>query len=298
MDIDLRAHGYTAAVTPLGATLRLLAHHDRPLVRGFAADAARPVYSGAVLAPWPNRIGDGRYRYDGAEHELPINEPDRATALHGLVANVPWEVVRRTPEAVVLRHRLSPQPGYPFQLDLDMTYRLDAGGLAATLTARNTGSATAPYGCSIHPYLVAGEGRVDDWTLRLPADRYLDVDPDRLLPTGERAVVGTSYDFREPRPIGSAFIDHAFAVPGQASATLTGPDGTGTRISWDERCPWVQLHTADRPEPELHRTGLAVEPMTCPPDAFRSGVDLVHLRPGEEHTVTWRLSAVEQGERP
>jgi len=297
MDIDLRAHGYTAAVTPLGATLRLLAHQGRPLVRGFAADTARPVYSGAVLAPWPNRIGDGRYRYDGAEHELPINEPDRAAALHGLVADLPWDVVRRSTEAVVLRHRLSPQPGYPFQLDLGMTYRLDADGLETQLTARNTGSATAPYGCSIHPYLVAGEGRVDDWTLRLPAERYLDVDPDRLLPTGERTVDGTSYDFREPRPIGSVFIDHAFAVPGHASAVITGPDGGGTRISWDEHCRWVQLHTADRPEPELHRTGLAVEPMTCPPDAFRSGVDLVHLRPGEEHTVTWRLAAAEQGER-
>lgn len=292
MDIDLRAHGYTAAVTSLGATLRLLAHQDRPLVRGFAADAARPVYSGAVLAPWPNRIGDGRYRYDGAEHALPINEPDRGAALHGLVADVMWDVVSRSPETVVLRHRLSPQPGYPFHLELGMTYRLDADGLEARLTARNAGSATAPYGCSIHPYLVPGDGRVDDWTLRLPAERYLDVDPDRLLPTGERAVDGTSYDFREPRPIGAVCIDHAFAVPGQASAVLSGPDGSGTRISWDERCRWVQLHTADRPEPELHRTGLAIEPMTCPPDAFRSGVDLVHLRPGEKHTVTWRLAAV------
>ncbi|MPY77879.1 MAG: galactose mutarotase [Actinophytocola sp.] len=295
--VDLRAHGYTATVTQLGATLRLLAYEDRPLVRGFAADQPRPVYSGALLAPWPNRIGDGRYHYDGAEHLLPINEQERATALHGLVAGMRWDIASSSPDAVALRHTLRPGPGYPFQLDLDVAYRLTAYGLEARLTARNAGNRVAPYGCGIHPYLVAGEGQVDDWTLQLPAARYLDVDPERLLPIGERTVDGTPFDFREPRPIGDVDIDNAFGgigfdSSGHAAAVLVDRQGSGVRITWNESCPWVQVHTADRPEPELHRTGLAVEPMTCPPDAFRTGTDVVHLRPGQTHTVTWRLTAI------
>jgi aldose 1-epimerase len=54
----------------------------------------------------------------------------------------------------------------------------------------------------------------------------------------------------------------------------------------------VQVHTGDRPEPADHRRGLAVEPMTCPPDAFTSGVDLVHLGPGESHEASWSIAAI------
>jgi aldose 1-epimerase len=198
---------------------------------------------------------------------------------------------------VVLRHALWPRPGYPFHLSLAMQYRLGEDGLTATLTATNVGAAAAPYGCAIHPYLVAGGGRIDDWTLRLPCDRYLDVDSDRLLPTAEQPVAGTAYDFRTPRPVGGTELDYAFTgvdfdAAGRAYASLLDHTGRGVRIGWERACRWVQVHTADRPEPSLHRTGLALEPMTCPPNAFRTGTDVVHLQPGESHTATWTISAV------
>lgn len=294
--VELRSGDYAAVVTGVGATLRSLAYRGRPLVRGFDQSELRPVYSGAVLAPWPNRIADGRYRYAGADHQLAINEPERATALHGLVAWAGWQVASRAESEVVLRHTLWPRTGYPFLLGLRMCYRLTGHGLAARLDAENLGTATAPYGCSIHTYLVAGDGPVDHWTLHLPAARYLEVN-DRLLPTGEAEPAGSRYDFRTPRRIGDVTVDHAFTgidfdVDGEAYADLTGPDGHGVRMRWDRTCPWVQVHTADRPEPGLNRTGLALEPMTCPPDAFRSGADVVHLEPGQTHTATWTLGAL------
>lgn len=295
--VELRSDGYTATITQLGATLRQLEHRGRPLVRGYAADQTRPVYSGAVLAPWPNRIADGRYRYAGSEHQLPINEPDRNTALHGLVHSAPWHIAHRTSVEVVLQHRLQPSPGYPFTLDLALEYQPTGAGLTATLRATNAGTAAAPYGCSIHPYLVAGHGFVDDWTLELPASRYLRVDPDRLLPIAVNPVDDTAYDFRTARPLGSVQIDHAFTGigfddTGTAHATLRDRAGRGVRLTWDRTCTWVQVHTGDRPEESLNRTGLALEPMTCPPNAFRTGADLVHLRPGQTHTATWRIAAV------
>ncbi|PRX49406.1 aldose 1-epimerase [Prauserella shujinwangii] len=295
--VELEHAGYRAVVTEVGAALRVLEHEGRPLVRPFGEDELMPVYSGAVLAPWPNRIGDGRYRYGGREYQVPLTEPERSTALHGLVAWLPWRPVSRSAARVDLACTLWPTPGYPFPLGLTMAYTLDTDGLEARLTAENLGGAPAPYGCSIHPYLVGGAGHVDDWTLELPAARYLDVDPRRLLPAGERAVEGTPFDFRSGRAPRGTEVDHAFGAigfgpDGAASAVVRGGDGRGVRIVWDRACPWVQVHTADRPEPELHRTGLAVEPMTCPPDAFRTGRDLVHLAPGATHTVTWRLAAV------
>ena len=293
----IAAAGYTAVVTEVGATLRTLAYDGRPLTAGFSADEIRPVYRGAVLAPWPNRVADGAYEFAGARHQLPLNEPGRRNALHGLAAWVSWTAVETGPARVVLGYRLFPQDGYPFRLDLTMAYELDEDGLHCRLAAVNAGDVAAPYGCAPHPYLVAGAGHVDDWTLELPAGEYLEVTPDRLLPVGLTSVAGTPYDFRAARPIGDTFLDHAFSAltpdsGGRTRARVLTGDGGGVELSWDNACRWVQVHTADRPEPALSRSSLAVEPMTCPPDAFNSGTDLVVLEPGDRHEAGWTISAV------
>ncbi|SDQ13091.1 aldose 1-epimerase family protein [Quadrisphaera sp. DSM 44207] len=297
---EISSGRYRAVVTQVGASLRELTADGRPLVRGFGVEQVRPFYRGAVLAPWPNRVGDGRYRWEGQEQQLPLTEPERATALHGLAVWLPWEALERTASSVVLATRVWPQAGYPHLLDLRATCALDEEGLHWSLRAVNAGSAPAPYGCSVHPYLVAGEGRVDDWTLELAADRYLDVDPERLLPRGVEDAAGTDADLRGGRPLRGLSLDHALTAvadapgqPGRRVATVRAADGSGVAMHWDAACPWVQVHTADRPEPEHDRVGLAVEPMTCPPDAFRTGTDLVRLEPGQAHEVRWRISAVD-----
>lgn len=296
---EISGAGYSAVVTQVGATLRLLRHEGRDLVVPWREDELCPLSRGALLAPWPNRIADGRYEFAGSPHQLAINEVERHTALHGRVS---WQAWTRTPEddgsAVVLTTRLWPSSGYPFLLDLTVRYWLDDDGLTCRLTARNAGNAPAPYGCAPHPYLVPGAGRVDDWTVELPADLVLEVDAERLLPTVPPVtspVVGTELDLRQPRPLAGLALDHAYTgLPaGPVSATVRAAGGGGVQISWDAGVlPWVQVHTADRPEPDRHRVGLAVEPMTCPPDAFRSGVDLVVLEPGEDHAAQWAIRAV------
>lgn len=294
----IRSNGYVAEVTDVGASLRLLRYGERDLVTPFSVDAIRPVYRGAVLAPWPNRVCDGRYTFAGTAQQLPINEVERMNALHGLVAWARWDLVEHTQKRVVLAHRIHPCDGYPFLLDLRVSYHLGTEGLTWRLTAANAGTETAPYGCAHHPYLVAGEGRVDDWKLQLPADHYLEVTPDRLLPTGLRPVRGTNLDFRTARRIGHTQVDHAFTdlrrdENDTTVVTLTDASDRGVALRWGREMSWVQIHTADRPEPELCRSGLAVEPMTCPPDAFNSGQDLVRLSPGETHHASWTLRALQ-----
>jgi aldose 1-epimerase len=293
----IAAADYTATVTEVGATLRELRHSGRELVAGFGAEEIRPVFRGAVLAPWPNRITNGSYEFGGRSHQLALTEPDRHNALHGLVAWSSWSLVEGDDSRVVLGHRLFPQAGYPFLLELTASYEVGADGLRCTIAAVNAGDTDAPYGCAPHPYLVAGPGRVDDWSLELPASQYLQVTPDRLLPRGLTDVAETEYDFRTPRQIGTTFLDHAYTgltpePDGTVRARLRTPEGSGVEMRWDASCPWVQVHTADRPEPELDRSGLAVEPMTCPPDAFNSGTDLIVLAPGERHEVGWTFSAI------
>ena len=293
-------HGaYRAELAAVGATLRSLTHDGRDLVVPFAADVVRPLYRGAVLAPWPNRIVDGAYEEAGETLQLPLTEVERGHALHGLVGWAEWRVESSEPHRASLVTELAPSDGYPWRLALRATYELGDAGLTTTVEATNVGLGEAPYGVAPHPYLVAGEGRVDDWTLTLPADSYLEVTDDRLVPTGVHGVTERDgFDFREGHVVGETFVDHAFTElartgEGQvATARLTAADGRGVEMTWGPELPWVQVHTADRPERENDRVGLAVEPMTCPPDAFTSGIDLVRLAPGESHVASWTITAI------
>lgn len=296
----LRHGAYAADIAGIGASLRRLTHEGRDLVVPFAADEIRPGFRGATLAPWPNRVVDGRYVFAGSEHQLALSEPDRGHALHGLVAWQEFEPVEVRDDHLRLRAALPAQFGYPHQVEVEVGFTLDDDGLSTTVTGRNAGDTSAPWGTGPHPYLVAGPGSVDDWVLELPAARVLTVTPDRLIPAGLAAVAteeGGRYDFRLARPIGETFIDHAYTdlartPEGLTSVRVSDRTGRGVTMTWDRSCPWVQIHTADRPAPEPSRIGLAVEPMTCAPDAFNSGLGLITLLPGSSHSASWRLAAL------
>ena len=287
---------YAAIITERSGALRELRHGGRDLVVGFGADGPIPDYRGVVCAPWPNRVAGGRYSHGGRIFQAVINEPERNTALHGLVLDVPWTLVRRTDSSVTLRCRVGAGPAYPGVLAVTASYELLADGLHCSVTAANLGEAPAPYGVCPHPYLVAGPAPLDEWTLDLPAGEFLEVTPDRLLPRELRTVEGHEFDFRNERGLGPVRIDHAFTgisrnADGLAAVRVFDPSGAGVEIEWDERCPWVQIHTADKPVgPD--RLGLAVEPMTCPPDAFNSGTDVVELLPGSSHEAGWTIRAL------
>lgn len=120
---------------------------------------------------------------------------------------------------------------------------------------------------------------------------------ERLLPSELVPVERGAFDFRAPRSLRGAFIDHAFTGlerddAGLAHVEVLDAEGVGVRMSWGRELGWVQIHTADRPEPELDRTGLAVEPMTCPPGAFNSGTDVIRLAHGTPHEAAWVIQAV------
>ncbi|MDF2046176.1 aldose 1-epimerase family protein [Microbacterium sp. Kw_RZR3] len=304
--VVLRAHGYEAAIASVGASLRSLTFDGRDLVVPFAEDEVRPAYRGTTLAPWPNRVVDGIHRFGGDEHQLALTEPNRAHALHGLLSWVSWNVLDASDDAVTLTATVPAQAGYPWWLVVSTTYRLDADGLTQTVRATNLADTPAPWGTGPHPYLVAGPATLYEWTLELPADTVLEVTADRLAPVGLASVTvdAERFDFREPRVLGAVEIDHAYTAlirdaGARATVTLTDPSGTGVAMSWDESCPWVQIHTADLPAgpgTPGHRAGLAVEPMTCAPDAFNDDsyeydTGLIALAPGASSEAGWTISA-------
>jgi aldose 1-epimerase len=292
----LRSAGAEAVVVEVGGGLRTYRVDGRNLLDGYGeremADGAR----GQVLAPWPNRLRDGRYRWDGAEHETPLSEPETHNAIHGLVRFLPWQVIDRTSETVRLELLLHPQPGYPWLLRLQADYALTPDGLLVRTTATNEGDVALPYGEGHHPYLTAGAGlHVDDCTLVAPGATRLETD-ERALPTGVVPVEGTPYDLRHGRVLGELVIDHCFTDlarddDGLARVRLTGPDGRGAEVWLDGSYSHLQLFTGDG-LPERRREGLAVEPMTCPPNAFATGESVIRLEPGESTSGTWGIAPI------
>jgi aldose 1-epimerase len=290
----IAAGPYEARIVSRGAALRKLTHQGRDLVVPFDADAPIPDYRGIIAAPWPNRIADGAYRWGGDVLHLPLNEADRGTALHGLVFDRLWELETHDDAALTLRCEVAPSKGYPSSLVLHASFAVDGDGLHCAVTASNAGDRPAPYGVCPHPYLVAGESPLDEWALTFPAASFLEVTADRLLPVGVVPVDGHAFDFRHPKVVGATAIDHAFTDiaadhNGHSRLLLTDPSGSYVGMRWDDRCPWLQVHTADKEAPVASRIGLAVEPMTCPPDAFNSGTDLITLAPGQAQTAGWTI---------
>ena len=287
---ELEHGSHRATVTEVGATLRSWQFDGRELLDTFGLDEPGSAYRGKVLMPWPNRLRGGRYSFGGRDHATALTEPERDNAMHGLVTWVNWRVTERTSSRVALAYRLHAQPGYPFVLDLGAEYALTEGGLEVTLSAANAGATPAPFGTGLHPYLALAGGVTDDAELRLPARSWLPVD-DQAIPTGEaRPVEGTEYDFRAIRRIGATTVDTSFTdverdADGLARVALAFATDGGRReltVWMDAAYSYIQAYTGDEdPDPQRRRRSIAVEPMTCAPDAFNSGAGLLVLEPGQ-----------------
>jgi aldose 1-epimerase len=291
---DIAAGDYRASVTELGAGLRALSRAGRPVITGYDPDQLPPGGAGQLLLPWPNRIDGGRYSFGGVSYQLALSEAARGNAIHGLTRWANWTPSRQEPSDVTLTHTLHGRPGYPFCLDLSVSYRLEADrGLSVTVGAVNTGTRPAPYGAGSHPYLFAGTTSVDVCDLQLPASLWLPAD-DRGIPSGPaQDVAGTAFDFRAGRGIGGTALDHALTgltrdSDGLAWSWLSG-DGAAIGLWAGPGYDWLQVFTGDPLPADQRRRALAVEPMTCPANAFVTGQDLLTLAPGDSVAHTWGI---------
>jgi aldose 1-epimerase len=276
----------------VGGGLRAYSAAGRELLDGYPVDEMSGSGRGQVLIPWPNRIEDGSYEFEGRRQQLPIDQVDERNAIHGLVRWAAWTVGEREPNRVVMEHVLHPRPGYPFSLAVDVEYLLSEAGLRVRTSATNVGGTACPYAAGAHPYLTAGTATVDSTLLRAPGRTVLQSDA-RGIPVGAASVEGTDFDFRWPRPIGATKLDNAFTdlergEDGLARVELRDPGGGGVSLWVDEGYGYLMLFTGD-PLPDIARRSLAVEPMTCPPNAFRSGEALIRLEPGASFTSSWGI---------
>ncbi len=282
-----------AVVTEVGAGLRAFTVDGRPYVETFDETGRPPLGAGNVLVPWPNRTAAGCWSWNGRPQQLALSEPAAGNAIHGLLRHTCYRPDERTPEertpdTITLHAVVVPQPGWPVPLATSVRYAVGPEGLLVTHTVRNVGADAVPFGVGAHPYLRVGDSATDDCVLTLAATTSLPLRGG--LPTGPPRP-DAELDFRGGRALRGVQLDHAFGdcepTDGRVWHRLTGPEG-GVELWADPDFGWVQVFTPD----DLVGRGraVAVEPMTCPPDALNSGIGLLTVGPGETWTGSWGLT--------
>jgi aldose 1-epimerase len=290
----IEADGHRAVLVEVGGVLRDYSAGGVPVLDGFEVDELSPASAGQILAPWPNRIRDGRYTFEDQSYQLSLTEPARNNAIHGLTNWSRWTLAAQAADAVTLEFELPAQVGYPWWLTLRTRWSVSADGLRCDQEVVNNSGANAPWGYSVHPYLQLPGVAVDDTLLHVPAKSRILADS-RLLPIGAVKVAGTEYDFAEPRRLGELVLDTTFGdiehdEAGITAVTIADPASDAAVVVWaDDKFKYWQVFSGDTLHGERFRRSLAIEPMTCPPDAFRTGRDLIVLAPGETWSASWGI---------
>jgi aldose 1-epimerase len=291
----LLAHGdQRAVVTQVGATLREYARAGVPVVEGFCEHEMATGAHGQLLFPWPNRLGAGSWSFSGREARAPLDEPELGNAIHGLVRYRAFCVDSVVQNRVQLSLHVFPEPGFPFLALVEVAFHLGQLGLTVTTTVTNLDSVPLPFGLGFHPYLAAPLHGIDRAILSVPANGVVVADEHRRPTGATRSVEGSRLDRREPSPVGDDVLDVTYCdlvrdESGWATARLAEEDAGTVELSVDRTFPYFQVYTARAATPPARRTSVSVEPMTCPPDALRSGRDLVVLEPRQRWTGSWRV---------
>lgn len=303
-ELSLLFENQRAVVSPWGASLRRYFLIDEngqeiDIVWGYSGGIHKRGGQGDVLIPFPGRIGDGRYTFEGQSLQLECNDKEGPNAIHGFVRSLPWYVQGAHSNKVTFEIRLDAdtyaERGYPFSLAASVMYDLGASGLTCAFTVKNVGQRTAPVGVGFHPYFTVGSSVIDEAEVRIPGSGYLEFN-ERLVPTGKiLRVAGTPWDYRQFGEIGRQRFNHCFVqlernAQGIATASLRHPaHGRVIDVTMDSAFSAVVVYTGDAIA-GAPRTAVAIEPMTCASDAFNHPEwGLKQLVPGETFFGTYRI---------
>ncbi|RZU66811.1 aldose 1-epimerase [Microterricola gilva] len=285
-----------AVVSARGASLRALRVDGVELICS-TLDPTPPLSAGTVLVPWPNRVDGASWVHDGRRLELDVTEQAAGNAIHGLLADHDYTLLERGESWLELAAPVAGHAGYPFELQTELRYELSQNGITATHRIRNSGDAPAPVALGVHPYLRVGDWPVDELRFSLPANAILPLD-ERHFPGERRSVRGAAESLRAGRRV-AEIVSHACFTElersdGRLHAELIAPDGRGARLWADPDFGYVQIYvTPDFPTDAGYTTAIAIEPMTAPPNALRSGEGLRWLAPGEAWELSWGIQAIQ-----
>lgn len=268
-----------------GAALNAYRHEKMNFIDGYkhSEEIVNQQYKGVLLAPFPNRVAEAKYHFQDQEFSLAINRPKEALALHGLLYNGAFKVLESGANTCSLQYSYQGlAQGYPFPFDLFISYQLEGNGiLTISTTTKNIGTDTMPFGLGWHPYFSMNQ-RIDELQLSFPESKQLLLD-DRKIPTGERVTFLSDTALLD---LVNHDFDDCFLMLGKGMNyfELIGKKYS-LLVSAAADFPYFQLYTPK------DRSSIAIEPMTCAPNAFNNEMGLILIPSGAYHKASFQIQA-------
>jgi aldose 1-epimerase len=253
-----------------------------------------------ILFPFPNRIRDGRFTWNGKDYQLPINDPQKKNAIHGFACQRPWRIVESGADVVSawitgeFKGSLDApdcRSLWPADYRLRITYRLAPGILRIETMVDNMDCVPLPFGIGFHPYFrIIGTHS----TISVPAESYWELE--ESLPTGSRRLVEGIRNLNDWRRFSDLILDDILT---DLSATW-GPPGVCYRGGILQESS-LEIFTSPSFREAVvftppHRQAFCIEPYTCTTDAInlqQRSLDagLIVLSPGQSWTGIVELHA-------
>ena len=287
----------TAVVSTVGAALKRLCVDGIDLITPTTGHELNPYADGIVMAPWANRIDGGRWKLDGKELQLEINDPSMNNAIHGLVSQTVFEVSYQTKSVVTLTTELQPTSGYPFNLEILVSYELTGKGIEVTHRAKNLSQQPAPFVFGAHPYLQISGTPTEELEIKSSV-RTVDIVNERSIPIGKQGISGTEFDIADWRKLSSCNFDHGFSnlvrdSDGRGHHLLRAPSGALLDLWQSTEFKYAFIFTPNfytNNADQNPRTAIAIEPQTGPANAFNSKEDLIWLEPNQVFEASWGVA--------
>lgn len=275
---------YCAVIPDFGATLQSLALRNNNDLYELIEAHTNPSeiseiqsFRSSHLIPFPNRVDRGLYQFNEQTYRLTPNWTHEDNAIHGLIFDKKFDVKFEQTEdtaMLTLQHDFEGTPGFPFPFLTTIMYTLRAGQLSCGVLVHNVGDQSMPMGVGWHPYFKLGDKKINDLSLKLPEGRRIEIG-ERMIPTGKLLDYN---QFRTAAPIGQTPFDTGFYINNngeEAITTLYDNERGVTLLISQKNCPYLQIFIPES------RKSIAIEPMTCAPDAFNNSLGLETLKSGE-----------------
>lgn len=249
-------------------------------------------FQGSKLFPFPNRINLGHFTFKDKSYQLPINEPSKGHALHGLVWNIPFQLTKKEiheeSASIELTHQSDGLLEYfPFKYELKIKYELHfSKGCTISTQIINLDTKELPMGDGWHPYFSFGNG-IDELELEIPHLNTLEFD-ENMIPTGK--LLGSN-KFSELSLIGDTHFDHGFVLDQTKSTHITKLINRKSDMELHilqetgrNKYNFLQIYTP------ADRKSIAIEPMTCAPDVFNNKLGIIALAPNEKLELSFGIA--------
>ena len=244
----------------------------------------------SILFPFPNRLKDGQYHFDGQSYQFPINEPEVNNQLHGMLFNAPFKVTETRESdleaSITLAHEYSGNlPYYPFAFVFEVTYRYYLSGFSVGFRLKNTGKKRLPFGIGWHPYFQIDEVGVKDYIFSAGELEEIELDRRTSIPTGKRKPLAHSVF-----PLNEHILDNAYELTGEKTYVLKGPENLRILFRPSDSLSYLQLFTPDGGET------IAIEPMTCNVNAFNNQEGLLTLEPSDSYDCEVQIELTKEAD--